>query len=87
MSDVDSAKSPADERPVEERRIHHNLRLIFDAACLSTASFFDASKGWDGNSSKMYARQTLRDVYPELSQQELAILFSAVQRFHTTKKK
>jgi hypothetical protein len=30
----------------------------------------------------MYARQTLREAYPDLSQQESALLFSAVQRFH-----
>lgn len=30
----------------------------------------------------MYARQTLREAFPELTQQEMAILFSAVQRFH-----
>ena len=30
----------------------------------------------------MYARQALREAYPNLSQQEIAILFSAVQRFH-----
>ncbi len=49
-----------------------------------TAPFFDSKQGWGGASLTMYARQTLRDAYPNLSQQEIAILFSAVQRFHKT---
>lgn len=47
-----------------------------------TASFFDPEQNWGDASLTMYARQTLRDAYPGLGQQEIAILFSAVQRFH-----
>jgi hypothetical protein len=65
-----------------ERRVHGNLRLIFESACRITTPFFDTEQGWEGASLTMYARQTLRDTYPDLSQQEIAILFSVVQRFH-----
>lgn len=66
----------------EERRVRHDLRAIFDGACAVTAPFFDEEQGWGGQSLTMYARQTLRENYPDLSQQETALLFSAVQRFH-----
>lgn len=65
-----------------ERRVYSNLRMIFEEACRITVPFFDTEQGWGNASLTMYARQTLRDVYPDLSQQEIAILFSAVQRFH-----
>lgn len=65
-----------------ERRKSHNLRVIFEAACQKTAPFFDPVQGWGDASLTMYARQTLRETYPELTQQETAILFSAVERFH-----
>lgn len=65
-----------------ERRIHDFLRTIFEDACRITAPFFDPQQGWGGMSLTMYARQALREAYPDMSQQEIAILFSAVQRFH-----
>lgn len=65
-----------------DRRVQHNLRQIFDKACQITAPFFDPKQSWGGSSLTMYARQTLREEFPELTQQETAILFSAVQRFH-----
>ena len=65
-----------------ERRVHGNLRPIFEGACRITTPFFDAEQGWGNAPLTMYAQQTLRDSYPHLSQQEIAILFSAVRRFH-----
>ena len=65
-----------------ERRSQHNLRQIFDAACRVTAPFFDSSQGWGGSSLTMYARQALREAFPELTQQEVAILLSGVTRHH-----
>ncbi|HEU0283421.1 MAG TPA: hypothetical protein VFQ99_06515, partial [Gallionella sp.] len=67
-----------------ERRTHGDLRLIFEGACRITTPFFAAEQGWGNAPLTMYAQQTLRDTYPHLSQQEMAILFSAVQRFHKT---
>lgn len=67
-----------------ERRTKQSLRLIFEEACRITSVFYDARQGWGGASLTMYARQTLRDTYPGLTQQEIAILFSAVERFHKT---
>jgi hypothetical protein len=68
----------------EERRASPHLRVVFEHACQVTAPFFDPEKGWGGMSLSMYARQTLRETYPDLTQQDVAILFSAVQRFHNS---
>ncbi len=68
-----------------ERRNSTHLRDIFEQACQITAPFFDPAQGWGGKSLTMYARQALREAYPELIQQDVAILFSAVQRFHKGK--
>ena len=75
-------KAEAEAGGVNERRSQHDLRRIFDAACQITAPFFDAKQSWGGSSLTMYARQALREAYPELTQQEVAILFSGVARFH-----
>ena len=68
----------------QESPQQHDLHRIFDAACQITAPFFDVKQSWGGASLTMYARQALREAYPELSQQEIAILFSSVARFHKT---
>ncbi len=74
-----SSMNPA-EGDVQERRVRHDLRLVFESSCRITLPFFDREQG--AASHTLYARQTLRDAYPELTQQEVAILFSAVERFH-----
>ncbi|MBI3479957.1 MAG: hypothetical protein HY016_06320 [Nitrosomonadales bacterium] len=79
---MDDSDLKAGSGSFSERRSQHNLRLIFDSACQITAPFFDVKQSWGGASLSMYARQTLREAYPELSQQEIAILFSGVARFH-----
>ncbi|HEU0189632.1 MAG TPA: hypothetical protein VFQ97_06495 [Gallionella sp.] len=81
MDDVNS-KAGFEPGGENDRRSQHNLRLIFDKACQITAPFFDSKLSWGGSSLTMYARQTLREAFPELTQQEIAILFSAVTRFH-----
>lgn len=82
MDDVDS-RAGFEAGGANDRRSQHNLRLIFDQACEITAPFFDAKQNWGGSSLTMYARQTLRETFPDLTQQEIAILFSAVLRFYS----
>lgn len=65
-----------------DRRVRHSLRLIFASACRITAPIFETEENWETASLTMYARQTLRDAFPDLTQQEIAVLFSAVERFH-----
>jgi len=82
LPDHHDPKPEAGSGGAGERRAHGNLRLIFESACRITTPFFDTEQGWGNASLTMYARQTLRETYPDLSQQEIAILFSSVQRFH-----
>ena len=79
---VDPSHGAGDGAVTTERRVQHDLRRIFDRACQVTAPFFDPAQSWAGSSLTMYARQTLRETYPELTQQEIAILLSGVTRFH-----
>ncbi len=81
MDNLDSNAGP-ETYAANDRRTQHNLRRIFDDACRITAPFFDPAQSWGGSSLTMFARQTLREAYPELTQQEIAILFSGVARFH-----
>ena len=84
MSSPDDLESKAgtEINGVKERRKNINLREIFAAACKITAPFFDPVQNWGDASLTMYARQTLREAYPELTQQEIALLSSSVERFH-----
>ncbi|MDD5300460.1 MAG: hypothetical protein PHD65_08200 [Gallionella sp.] len=66
----------------EDKRIHAHLRVVFETACQITAPFFDPAQGWGGKPLTLYARQALHEKYPDLTQQDVALLFSAVQRFH-----
>jgi len=79
---ADSGTSSGDQEGFVERRSQHNLREIFDAACKATEPFFDTAQGWGGASLTMYARQALREAFPQLTQQEVAILLSGVTRHH-----
>jgi len=86
MSDQDSnAEDTRDE--YRDRRSNIDLRLIFDKACVITAAFFDDSQSWGGSSLTMYARQALHEAYPELTQQEVAILYAGVARHHRVHQK
>ncbi|MBI5439134.1 MAG: hypothetical protein HY936_09355 [Nitrosomonadales bacterium] len=67
----------------EDKRVNAHLRVVFGTACQITAPFFDPAQGWGGKPLTLYARQTLHEKYPDLTQQDVAILFSAVQRFHS----
>jgi hypothetical protein len=79
--------SSAPQHPTtQERRVHHDLRAIFEGACKVTAPCFDPGLGLGGYSLTTSARRVLHETYPELTQQEVALLFSAVRRFHQEKK-
>ncbi len=80
MGDQDSNIDTSDD--FRDRRSNTDLRLIFDKACEITAPFFDSRKSWGSSSLSMYARQTLHEAYPELTQQEVALLFAGVARHH-----
>lgn len=72
----DAASTSAD------RRVNLHLRMLFEDACRITAPFFNPEQGWGAAHLTLYAQQTLRVTYPELSLQDIALLFSGVQSFH-----
>ena len=82
LSEDDKSEGSVNADGIHERRKHINLREIFEEACRLTAPFYDAENGWGNASLTMYAQQTLRDAYPDLLQQEIAMLSAVVERFH-----
>lgn len=69
-------------RTSAERRTNIHLRLIFEKACKITAPFFDSRQGWGDAHLTLFAHQALRVAFPELTLQDIALLFSGVQGFH-----
>lgn len=83
-----AAKNSSDASPQgDDRRARPDLRGIFTEVCRITAPFFDPAHGWGSASLTLYARQTVREAYPELTQQDIAILLSAVHRYYANNAK
>lgn len=76
----DSKKSPVYNGV--ERRIHAHLRVSFEAACQVTLPFLDKNLGFEGMPMKLSALRELHNCFPELTEQDVAILFSAVKNYH-----
>ena len=70
------------ENSGENRRVNAHLRVVFENACRITAPFFDPDQIWGEVPWTLYARQTLCEAYHDLTQQDIALLLSALQRFH-----
>ena len=66
----------------EERRSNTNLRDIFEDACSVTAPLLDLQLRGGGELLILSAIHVLHDHFPDLSQQDMAILFASVKRFH-----
>jgi hypothetical protein len=85
-SDEHGKKMETATHVVGERRARHELREIFENACRVTAPCLSMSLGPGDLPLTTSARRALHDAYPELSMQEVSILFSAVERFHKVKR-
>jgi hypothetical protein len=70
-----------------DRRTNIYLRSIFENACRITAPFFDCKQGWGEAHLTLFAHQALREAYPELTLQDIALLFSGVQSHHLSTSK
>jgi len=81
MSDQDSTAEDTSNE-FSDRRSNNDVRLIFDKACEITASFFDTRQSGGDSSHAEKARQALRNVYPELTQEEVDLLYAGVERYH-----
>ncbi len=81
-SDSHDTPSPAGIPDAEAHHVHHDLHRIFEGACRVTAPCFEAGLDMGGPSLMTSARRILHESYPELTRQEVSLLFSAVARFH-----
>lgn len=66
-----------------ERRQHLYIREIFEEAYLISLPFLDPRQGFRGVSFEHHVFVVLHEVYPDLSQSQLAVLVQALERiFH-----
>lgn len=77
---IDQAGAP----PGGERRANTRVGGYFDRACLLTEPLLGARQNSAGFPLTLSALRLLRESFPDLHQQDLAILFSAVKSFHIT---
>ncbi|OGV74195.1 MAG: hypothetical protein A3B82_00665 [Methylophilales bacterium RIFCSPHIGHO2_02_FULL_57_10] len=75
----------ADTYSGKERRTNSHLRGYFEAACHITKPLLDTKQGFDGRPLTLSALHALREHFPDLPQQDISILFSAVKAFHKTR--
>lgn len=64
-----------------DRRSNPELRIIFERAYDIVRPFFDASNSWTtGHGHESLAYRALREGFPELGPQQMAIIVTAAQR-------
>jgi len=83
----DNDTAPAGTPPGEERRANPRVRAVFDKACRITAPFFDGEQAASGFTSNLSVHRALREDFPDLPQQDIAILLSAVKAYHRARAK
>ncbi len=63
-----------------ERRTNHHLRAVFDRAYEIASPLLDPTQGLSHSGSGHFLRIVLHDAFPELHQQDIAILSAAIER-------
>lgn len=74
--DTPSGQAQADE----SRRVHAYVREIFEEAYVLVLPFIDPKQGWGGQPMTRHAYPALKEAYPRLAMQDLAILVPALER-------
>lgn len=69
----------ADSTP-SDRRAHYDLRDIFDKAYACALPYLDPEQGVGHSPMIRYAYIALREAFPQLSQQEVALLVPSLRR-------
>ena len=77
ISSDNAAGSAASEN---ERRARHDLRDKFDQAYKIAFPLLDPKQNLQGSSSSHFLRVVLHDAFPDLHQQDVAILAVSVER-------
>lgn len=65
-----------------ERRANSRLRAIFPAACEALRPFFDPATQWGGQSHDHLAYRSLKELFPELSSQDMFIVVATSRRLY-----
>ncbi len=81
-SALDSGAAPTSGA---ERRANPRVRAVFEKACRVTAPFFDGEQAASGFTSNLSLHRALREDFPELPQQDIPILLSAVKAYYTAR--
>lgn len=63
-----------------ERRIHPQLRLLFNDARIRIDHFFRDSSHWAGTPLDYLALRVVHEAYPDLSTQDVRTLVAAIER-------
>ncbi len=72
---------------MEERRQQHHIRDIFEQAYQIALPFMDPGQGWGGQAMARHIYPALREAFPMLAMQELAILVPALERVFEHRRK
>lgn len=72
--------STTDGAGPDNRRVHNHLRDIFEEAYVVALPFIDPKQGWGGQPMTRHAYPALKEAYPQLTMQDLAILIPALER-------
>jgi hypothetical protein len=81
------AVDQAADFPNKERRTRIHVREVFHLACMLTAPLFDTEQGFGDSPMYLSAHRLLCETFPDLPEQDIAILFSAVKSFHDTRQR
>lgn len=65
-----------------ERRKHVNLRALFDDVVRHVEPFFKEGGGLNGSRPDFWMARTIRDAYPQLSNEEAHVLARAAARYY-----
>lgn len=71
-----------DTTVIREQRTKFHLRIIFDSACEITAPYIGNQRNLFGHGFTLAALHALHDAFPEISEQDICILFAAVKQHH-----
>jgi hypothetical protein len=80
-------KEVASKHDGTERRTHPHLREVFERAYLVAYPMLDSQKTLNNAGSAHFLRVVLRDAFPDLHMQDIAILSVAIERVYIERSK
>lgn len=71
-----------DQNPQQERRLHPQLREIYDEAQERVDQFFHHRHEWAGSSINYLSQRVIHEAWPHLHGDEVLLLSGAIERSH-----